>query len=204
MRGPGAQVWDPGVDCRLLRTRRASFASTELLGLHPSLLVPLPPSTPLPSQPPPPPLIARSCVACLQLLEVEATHKEGVCGPETLAAGFARMGSEDQLIVTGKLKGVSRPSLVEGGGDDPHQAQHGPNGGTERRQTRLGSISDARSTRNTVERFGPWGTRFGACRGPCRGRVWALFPNAGPGSGLGGARNQDFAPSWATHPNFQF
>ena len=38
-----------------------------------------------------------------QLLEVEKTYGDGVCGPDTMAAGFARMGADDQLIVAGKL-----------------------------------------------------------------------------------------------------
>lgn len=43
-------------------------------------------------------------VAVEQLLEVEANRGEGVCGPNSLAVGMARIGAEDQQMVAGYLK----------------------------------------------------------------------------------------------------
>lgn len=46
--------------------------------------------------------------AVAQLLEVEERRKEGVCGPETLAIGLARVGQETQCIVSGTLAELLR------------------------------------------------------------------------------------------------
>lgn len=38
-----------------------------------------------------------------QLMEVEAKHGGGICGPMALGVGIARLGAEDQQIVAGAL-----------------------------------------------------------------------------------------------------
>ncbi|KAL6715199.1 diphthine synthase [Lecanora helva] len=42
-----------------------------------------------------------------QMLEIEAEKGEGICGPETLAIGVARIGSQDQKMAAGTLKQLS-------------------------------------------------------------------------------------------------
>ena len=42
-----------------------------------------------------------------QMLEIEAQKGEGVCGPDTLAVGVARVGAQDQRIAAGTLKQLS-------------------------------------------------------------------------------------------------
>ncbi len=51
---------------------------------------------------PPRYMTVNQCVA--QLLEVEEARALGVCGPESLAVGIARVGSPDQCIVAGPLR----------------------------------------------------------------------------------------------------
>lgn len=46
--------------------------------------------------------------AVAQLLEVEERRKEGVCGPDTVAIGLARVGQETQCIVSGTLAELLR------------------------------------------------------------------------------------------------
>eukprot|EP00730_Choanoeca_flexa_P014617 TRINITY_DN6456_c0_g1_i2.p1 TRINITY_DN6456_c0_g1~~TRINITY_DN6456_c0_g1_i2.p1 ORF type:complete len:288 (+),score=56.25 TRINITY_DN6456_c0_g1_i2:61-924(+) len=50
---------------------------------------------------PPRYMTVNQCVK--QLLEVEAKHGEGVCGPDSRAVGVARVGASDQQIVYGTL-----------------------------------------------------------------------------------------------------
>ena len=42
--------------------------------------------------------------ACSQLLEIESQENLGVCTPNTLAVGLARVGAEDEKIVVGTLE----------------------------------------------------------------------------------------------------
>lgn len=51
--------------------------------------------------------------AARQLLEVEAERAEGVCGPEALAVGVARLGSEGERIVAGTLGELAEADLGE-------------------------------------------------------------------------------------------
>lgn len=46
-----------------------------------------------------------------QMLEVEAERGEGVCGPEALAVGAARVGARDQRIVVGTLEELAGQDL---------------------------------------------------------------------------------------------
>eukprot|EP00606_Chrysophyceae_sp_TOSAG23-5_P001121 GSChrysophyteH2.ASY1.ANO1.1223.1 assembled CDS len=51
----------------------------------------------------PPRFMTVNC-AVEQLLEVEAIHGEGVCTPEDMAVGMARLGQKDQCIIYGSLE----------------------------------------------------------------------------------------------------
>jgi len=42
--------------------------------------------------------------ACEQLLEIEEEQGLGVCTPDTLAVGLARVGADDEKIVAGTLE----------------------------------------------------------------------------------------------------
>ncbi|EFE44310.1 hypothetical protein TRV_00926 [Trichophyton verrucosum HKI 0517] len=46
-----------------------------------------------------------------QMLETEAERKEGICGPESLAIGAARVGAVDQQLVVGTLKELTKVDL---------------------------------------------------------------------------------------------
>ena len=46
-----------------------------------------------------------------QMLEVEDERQQGVCGKDALAVGVARLGSEDQQIVSGTLQELSTADL---------------------------------------------------------------------------------------------
>ncbi|KAK5005452.1 diphthine synthase [Cryomyces antarcticus] len=50
-----------------------------------------------------PPRFMTVAQCCAQMLETEAERAEGVYGPDSLAAGVARAGSEDEQIVVGTL-----------------------------------------------------------------------------------------------------
>mmetsp|Transcript_4435 Transcript_4435/g.13115 ORF Transcript_4435/g.13115 Transcript_4435/m.13115 type:complete len:280 (-) Transcript_4435:29-868(-) len=50
-----------------------------------------------------PPRFMTVARAVAQLLEAEETHGAGVCGPEALAVGMARLGQPDEAIVCGTL-----------------------------------------------------------------------------------------------------
>lgn len=45
---------------------------------------------------------------CEQLMEVEADHGQGLCGPDQLAVGVSRVGSPDQQIVYGTLAELAK------------------------------------------------------------------------------------------------
>jgi diphthine synthase len=87
---------------------------------------------------PPRYMTVNQCIA--QLLEVEAKHGGGVCGPDAMAAGIARVGSPDQRIVAGPLRelltvdfGAPLHSLVLAGETDV----------IENEMLRLYAVSDA-------------------------------------------------------------
>jgi diphthine synthase len=46
-----------------------------------------------------------------QMLETEEERKEGVCGPDALAVGAARVGSADQQLVAGTLKELAEVDM---------------------------------------------------------------------------------------------
>ena len=46
-----------------------------------------------------------------QMLETETSRGEGVCGPQSLAIGVARMGAEEQRMVAGTLQQLSNLEL---------------------------------------------------------------------------------------------
>ena len=46
-----------------------------------------------------------------QMLEIEAEKGEGLCRPQSLAVGVARIGAQDQRIVAGTLKQLSNLDL---------------------------------------------------------------------------------------------
>ena len=46
-----------------------------------------------------------------QMLETEMERKEGVCAPESLAVGAARVGAEDQMLVSGTLEELAKQDL---------------------------------------------------------------------------------------------
>ncbi|EGD91237.2 diphthine synthase [Trichophyton rubrum D6] len=46
-----------------------------------------------------------------QMLETEAERKEGICGPESLAIGAARVGAVDQQLVVGTLEELTKVDL---------------------------------------------------------------------------------------------
>ncbi len=54
-----------------------------------------------------PPKFMTIADAVQQLLEVENQRKEGLCGPNTIAVGLARLGQKTQKIVAGTLKHLS-------------------------------------------------------------------------------------------------
>ncbi|CAM9285235.1 unnamed protein product [Phaeothamnion confervicola] len=51
-----------------------------------------------------PPRFMTVRTAVEQLLEAEATHMDGVCAPDSMAVGLARLGQPSQRIVAGKLQ----------------------------------------------------------------------------------------------------
>ena len=50
-----------------------------------------------------PPRYMSIATACEQLLEVEREERSGVCSPNTLAVGLARVGADNEKIVAGSL-----------------------------------------------------------------------------------------------------
>ncbi len=54
-----------------------------------------------------PPRFMTVADAAQQLLEVEKERKEGLCGPNSIAVGLARLGQNTQKIVAGTLKHLS-------------------------------------------------------------------------------------------------
>ena len=58
-----------------------------------------------------PPRFMTVAQAAAQLLAVEARRGEGVCGPEALAVGLARVGRDDQRIAAGTLRELSAVDL---------------------------------------------------------------------------------------------
>ena len=46
-----------------------------------------------------------------QMIEIEENRKQGICGKEKLAVGVARLGSEDQSIITGTLEELTTTDL---------------------------------------------------------------------------------------------
>ncbi|KAL8668743.1 MAG: hypothetical protein Q9168_006639 [Polycauliona sp. 1 TL-2023] len=54
-------------------------------------------------------MTARQCAA--QMLEIEEDRGEGAYGPESLAVGVARLGSDDQRMAAGTLKEISESDL---------------------------------------------------------------------------------------------
>ena len=58
---------------------------------------------------PPRYMTAARCAS--QMLETEAQRSEGVYGPESLAIAVARVGAEDQRIVTGSLKQLAEVDI---------------------------------------------------------------------------------------------
>ncbi len=46
-----------------------------------------------------------------QMLEIEKERGEGICGPEVLAVGVARIGAKDQSIAAGTLRQLSASDL---------------------------------------------------------------------------------------------
>jgi len=60
-----------------------------------------------------PPRFMSVSVAALQLLEVEAKRQEGICTPETMAVGLARLGQATEQIVAGRLRDLAVQDLGE-------------------------------------------------------------------------------------------
>ena len=58
---------------------------------------------------PPRYMTASQCAA--QMLEVEEDRGEGVCGPDSLAVGVARLGASDQRMAAGTLKQLCEVDL---------------------------------------------------------------------------------------------
>ena len=50
-----------------------------------------------------PPRFLDCATAAKQMIEIEETRKEGICGPETLVVAVARVGHSDQRIKTTTL-----------------------------------------------------------------------------------------------------
>ena len=50
-----------------------------------------------------PPRYMSIATACEQLLEIEQQEGQGVCPPEALAVGLARVGADDEQIIAGSL-----------------------------------------------------------------------------------------------------
>ncbi|KAF8456682.1 diphthine synthase [Terfezia claveryi] len=48
-----------------------------------------------------------------QMIEIEEEREEGVCGPDTLAVGVARLGTETQRIVSGTLAELAEVDMGE-------------------------------------------------------------------------------------------
>ena len=46
-----------------------------------------------------------------QMLEIEAERAQGICGPQTLAVGVARIGAKNQKIAVGTLEQLSESDL---------------------------------------------------------------------------------------------
>lgn len=46
-----------------------------------------------------------------QMLEIEMEREEGICGPEILAVGVARVGAKDQRMAAGTLRQLSESDL---------------------------------------------------------------------------------------------
>jgi len=46
-----------------------------------------------------------------QMLEIEKERDEGICGPEVLAVGVARIGAKDQSMAAGTLRQLSKSAL---------------------------------------------------------------------------------------------
>ncbi len=55
-----------------------------------------------------PPRFMTVNTAAAQLMEVEAARGGGVCGPDAMAIGVARVGQDTQCIVSGTLAELSR------------------------------------------------------------------------------------------------
>ena len=51
-----------------------------------------------------PPRYMSISTACEQLLEIEEEEGSGICAPDALAVGLARVGAEDEKIVAGTLE----------------------------------------------------------------------------------------------------
>lgn len=51
-----------------------------------------------------PPRYMSIATACEQLLEIEEQEGQGVCAPDTLAVGLARVGADDEKIVAGTIE----------------------------------------------------------------------------------------------------
>lgn len=51
--------------------------------------------------------------ACEQLLEIEAEEGLGVCTPNALAVGLARVGADDEKIVAGSLEELKEVDFGE-------------------------------------------------------------------------------------------
>eukprot|EP00298_Acanthocystis_sp_HF-20_P008819 c17919_g1_i1.p1 GENE.c17919_g1_i1~~c17919_g1_i1.p1 ORF type:complete len:270 (+),score=104.65 c17919_g1_i1:28-837(+) len=60
-----------------------------------------------------PPRYLTISTAAAQLIEIEEKRKEGVCGPEQLAVGLARVGQSTQLIKYGTLKQLTETDFGE-------------------------------------------------------------------------------------------
>jgi diphthine synthase len=51
-----------------------------------------------------PPRYMSISTACEQLMEIEEDEGAGICIPDTLAVGLARVGADDEMIVAGTLE----------------------------------------------------------------------------------------------------
>ena len=60
-----------------------------------------------------PPTFMKASLAASQLLEIEERRQDGACFPDRPAIALARVGAEDQVIVSGSLERLSKDDVDE-------------------------------------------------------------------------------------------
>jgi diphthine methyl ester synthase len=60
-----------------------------------------------------PPRYMSISTACQQLLEIEEEQGQGICAPNTLAVGLARVGADDETIIAGTLEELQHVDFGE-------------------------------------------------------------------------------------------